>query len=182
MSKEQNEPAVLGQAQQQVRPGAEASWYCLSRDGLATLCKDAADAKETAGQCDKSWPAGGPYRAVLLVDAVEIAWLRHELAKSGKLAEDRLQQIKDDRAQALRWRDVPQRSEIMAEHWMTTGLIGANASFQRAAREYAEEYAAMAVDAERARCAALCESKSNNGNWRVDNRHECASLIRGELG
>lgn len=33
----------------------------------------------------------------------------------------------------------------MIEHWMTTGLLGANASFQRAAREYAEEYAAMAV-------------------------------------
>lgn len=37
------------------------------------------------------------------------------------------------------------------EHWMTTGLFGANASFQRAAREYAEEYAALAVAAERER-------------------------------
>ena len=37
----------------------------------------------------------------------------------------------------------------MIDHWMTTGLLGANASFQRAAREYAEEYAAMAVAAER---------------------------------
>ena len=70
----------------------------------------------------------------------------------------------------------------MTEHWMTTGLIGANASFQRAAREYAEEYAAMAVAAERERCAALCESKSANGNWRVDGGYECSSLIRGELG
>ena len=41
----------------------------------------------------------------------------------------------------------------MIEHWMTTGLLGANASFQRAAREYAEEYAALAVAAERERCA-----------------------------
>ena len=40
------------------------------------------------------------------------------------------------------------------EHWTTAYLIGANASFQRAAREYAEEYAAMAVAAERERCAA----------------------------
>ena len=45
----------------------------------------------------------------------------------------------------------------MIDHWMTTGLLGANASFQRAAREYAEEYAAMAVAAERERCAKLCE-------------------------
>ena len=36
---------------------------------------------------------------------------------------------------------------MMIEHWMTTGLLGANASFQRAAREYAEEYAAMTVAA-----------------------------------
>ena len=44
------------------------------------------------------------------------------------------------------------------EHWTTAYLTGANASFQRAAREYAEEYAAMAVAAERERCARLCES------------------------
>lgn len=42
--------------------------------------------------------------------------------------------------------------------------------------------AAVAVAAERERCATLCESKSANGNWRVDTRHECASLIRGVLG
>ena len=41
------------------------------------------------------------------------------------------------------------------EHWTTAYLAGANASFQRAAREYAEEYAAMAVAAERERCKAL---------------------------
>lgn len=44
----------------------------------------------------------------------------------------------------------------MIDHWMTTGLLGANASFQRAAREYAEEYAAMTVAAERERCAKVC--------------------------
>ena len=37
------------------------------------------------------------------------------------------------------------------EHWTTAYLTGANASFQRAAREYAEEYAAMAVAEERER-------------------------------
>ena len=40
------------------------------------------------------------------------------------------------------------------EHWMTAELRGANGSFQRAAREYAEEYAEMAVAAERERMAA----------------------------
>ena len=49
------------------------------------------------------------------------------------------------------------------EHWTTAYLTGANASFQRAAREYAEEYAAMAVAEDRERiCLAL------PGGWSVD--------------
>ena len=52
---------------------------------------------------------------------------------------------------------------MVIEHWTTAYLTGANASFQRAAREYAEEYAAMAVAAERERiCLAL------PGGWSVD--------------
>ena len=82
----------------------------MSRDGLATLCKDAADAHETARQCDISWPLGGPHRAVLLVDAAEIAWLRHALVQSGKLADDRLQQLAAERAKALHWRDELHRT------------------------------------------------------------------------
>lgn len=50
----------------------EARWYCVSLEGLATLCKDEADAHETVGQCDKSWPLGGPHRAVRLVDAAAV--------------------------------------------------------------------------------------------------------------
>lgn len=80
-------------------------WYCVSHSGMAMLCKDQEDAHANALHCDKAWPAGGPHRASLLVDAAEIARLRHALAQSGKLAEDRLQQMKGDRAQALRWRD-----------------------------------------------------------------------------
>ena len=44
------------------------------------------------------------------------------------------------------------------EHWTTAYLTGANASFQRSAREYAEEYAAMAVDAECERIKAAIEA------------------------
>ncbi len=65
----------------------------------------------------------------------------------------------------------------MIEHWMTTGLIGANASFQRAAREYADEYAALAVAAERERCAKVAEQQAEcNGlaaGWHI------AAEIRG---
>ena len=98
--------AGQGPVERTVRHGAETRWYCVSLDGLATLCKDAEDAHETAGQCDKSWPLGGPHRAVLLVDAAEIARLRHALAQGGKLAEDRLQQMTADRAQAMRWKSL----------------------------------------------------------------------------
>lgn len=45
-----------------------ARWYSVSRDGRATLCKDKADAQETAGQCDKFWPLGRPHRATLLCE------------------------------------------------------------------------------------------------------------------
>ena len=58
-----------------------ARWYCVSRDGLATLCKDADDAHETAGQCDKSWPVSGPHRAVILVDAAQATKLRAALTE-----------------------------------------------------------------------------------------------------
>jgi hypothetical protein len=47
------------------------------------------------------------------------------------------------------------------DHWVPIGLLGANAAFQRAARAYAEEYAELAVAAERERCARVCE-------WMVD--------------
>ena len=45
------------------------------------------------------------------------------------------------------------------EHWTTAYLSGSNASFQRAAREYAEEYADMAVAEERERCANYCDGE-----------------------
>lgn len=48
----------------------------------------------------------------------------------------------------------------MIEHWTTEYLRGANASFQRAAREYAEAYAALAVAEELERCQYLCRTMS----------------------
>lgn len=59
---------------------------------------------------------------------------------------------------------------MLTEHWVTSELTGAPASFQRAAREYAEEYAATVVAAERERLARLCAAKfeelaaKNRGN------------------
>ena len=52
------------------------------------------------------WLCAGLPDADLPAEAArEIERLRHALAQSGKLAEDRLRQMKADRAHALRWRD-----------------------------------------------------------------------------
>jgi hypothetical protein len=45
-----------------------ARWYCVSNDGMATLCKDQEDAQASARHCDLAWPKGAPHRAVLLGD------------------------------------------------------------------------------------------------------------------
>ena len=60
------------------------------------------------------------------------------------------------------------------EHWTTAYLTGANASFQRAAREYAEEYAAMAVAEDRANNEHLGCSLGD-----LDRRDSWKKLING---
>ena len=53
---EQTRPAVGVPVERMVGPGAEARWYCLSREGMATLCADEEDAKEVAAE---SWAGLG---------------------------------------------------------------------------------------------------------------------------
>lgn len=43
-------------------------WYVVSREGLATLCKDEADARRYAPECDRMYVRAAPHRAVLLGD------------------------------------------------------------------------------------------------------------------
>ena len=64
--------AVVGQVDRPVRPAAEARWYCLSREGMATLCVDEEDAQANARHCDLAWPKGAPHRAVQLVDSAHV--------------------------------------------------------------------------------------------------------------
>ena len=45
-------------------------WYCVSKDGMATLCHDETDALATAIACDRMYPAQAPHRAVLLGDVL----------------------------------------------------------------------------------------------------------------
>lgn len=43
-------------------------WYVVDCDGLATLCKDEADAHDMVDVAAAEWPRRGPYTAVLLGD------------------------------------------------------------------------------------------------------------------
>lgn len=65
---EDRTPAAGAPVERPVRPGAEARWYCLSRDGLATLCADEEDAKEVAAESWVMYPNNGPYRVAQMVD------------------------------------------------------------------------------------------------------------------
>lgn len=41
-------------------------WYCIDKNGMATLCADEDDAKQNAKLADQNWPNNAPYRAVQL--------------------------------------------------------------------------------------------------------------------
>ena len=74
-------PADAGPVERPVRPAAEARWYCIGRNGIATLCADQRDAKEVAFESDAQWPREAPHRAVQLVGASEIKALHDLLAR-----------------------------------------------------------------------------------------------------
>jgi hypothetical protein len=44
-------------------------WYCVSREGLATLCANERDAHQVADDCNALYPRSAPHRAMQLVDA-----------------------------------------------------------------------------------------------------------------
>lgn len=46
-------------------------WYCVSRDGMATLCNDEEDAISTAKHSTARYPGQAPYHAVLLGDVAD---------------------------------------------------------------------------------------------------------------
>ena len=71
-------PAIGGPVQRQARPN-ETRWYCVSREGMATLCRDEATAQAEAQKQQDEYPRSGPYIALQLVDAAEIDRLRETL-------------------------------------------------------------------------------------------------------
>jgi len=46
----------------------EDRWYCLDTKGMATLCANEKDAKQTAKEADMDYPKNGPHKAVQLVE------------------------------------------------------------------------------------------------------------------
>lgn len=47
-------------------------WYCVSREGMATLCTCEEDAKIEAANAQQNYPLNGPYRAVQMVDSAHV--------------------------------------------------------------------------------------------------------------
>lgn len=47
-------------------------WYSVTRDGLACLCLDEANAREMAAQCDRDYPQHAPHTAMILGDVTAL--------------------------------------------------------------------------------------------------------------
>jgi hypothetical protein len=55
-------------------------WYCVNTIGMATLCRDEADARREAADADAMWPRHAPHVATQLVPMAEIDRLRARVA------------------------------------------------------------------------------------------------------
>jgi hypothetical protein len=60
---------------------SDAKWYCVDKDGEATLCVDKHDAEVSARLGNRAFPGYAPHRAVQLVDAQEIDVLKARIAE-----------------------------------------------------------------------------------------------------
>jgi hypothetical protein len=56
-------------------------WYCVSREGMATLCVDEEDARRNAAVSKEAFPFHAPYRAAQLVDAAALESLTARVAE-----------------------------------------------------------------------------------------------------
>jgi hypothetical protein len=94
-------------------------WYCVSRQGMATLCLSEEEARQLAEESNVDFPRCSPHRAVRLIDAAEVEALRAEVAELDALR-DTLSDLLKRTAIALRgpeppltawsWHDLPERA------------------------------------------------------------------------
>ena len=68
----------------------------------------------------------------------------------------------------------------MVEHWVPISLLGVPATFQCAARQYAEQYAAIAVQHERERCIATLRALKDDSGVNDDGQAWLRRLTRGD--
>jgi hypothetical protein len=52
----------------QPAPVRHPRWYCIDKTGMATLCADEDDARQSAKLAEQDWPRNAPYRAVQLCE------------------------------------------------------------------------------------------------------------------
>jgi predicted RNase H-like nuclease (RuvC/YqgF family) len=74
-------------------------WYCVNTIGMATLCRDEADARREAADADAMWPRHAPHVATQLVPMAEIDRLRARVeAADVEIADlhDRISDMRDD--------------------------------------------------------------------------------------
>lgn len=87
-------------------------WYCVARQGWASLCPDEADARQEAINFDRYHPEDAPHRAVRLVDAAEVERIlsatvdhlraaRRDVLNAGDLMKEELDRARAE-AEALR--------------------------------------------------------------------------------
>ena len=59
------EPPAEALGESQPKP---LGWYCVSADGMATLCVDGDNARKVAKEADFLWPRHGPHKAMQLCE------------------------------------------------------------------------------------------------------------------
>lgn len=106
-----------------------ARWYSVDALGMATLCRDEADAIQTAADCSIQWPNLAPHKAVQLGD-VSALWEQHA-RDSAELR--RLCQARDDETKARK----AAQEQLYAERDRSTTEV------QRLQRELGQEAARL---------------------------------------
>ena len=106
-----------------------ARWYSVDARGMATLCRDEADAIQTAADCSIQWPNLAPHRAVQLGDIS--ALLAQHARDSAELR--RLCQARDDETKARK----AAQEQLYAERDRSTTEV------QRLQRELGQEAARL---------------------------------------
>lgn len=143
-------------------PALPVRWYSVSREGMATLCVDEADARRTAKKSDAHYPQQAPHVAVQLGDVAardaEIARLRAKLKDCG-----------GDNCMGQRVEGVTQWiTEAAAEARVSAAL----AAQQPAAVQITDDMARAYLAANTAYWRAVDESVGKPGVWRNGTPHE----------